>query len=145
MWHRPELRVDVRGRDARHALQFLQAALRLARLRGLGAKACHEALDLLDALLLLLECLLLAGELLGALAFEGRIVAAVQAERAALEGDDAVAHVVEEIAVVRDQDQRAGIAREPRFQPHQRVEVEVVGGLVEQHQVAGAHQRARQR
>ena len=46
---------------------------------------------------------------------------------------------------MRDQDQRAGVAREPRLQPHQRVEVQVVGRLVEQHQVARAHQRARQR
>ncbi len=36
------------------------------------------------------------------------------------------------------------IALEPRFQPDQRVEVEVIGRLVEQQQVGRAHERARQ-
>ena len=51
---------------------------------------------------------------------------------------------VEELAVVADHDHRAGVALQPGFEPDQRVEVEVVGRLVEQQQVGRAHQRARQ-
>ena len=54
--------------------------------------------------------------------------------------DDAV----EKIAVVRDEQQRAGIAREPVLEPQHGVEVEVIGGLVEQQQVRAAHQRLRE-
>ena len=43
-----------------------------------------------------------------------------------------------------DHDHGAWIALEPGFQPDQRVEVQVVGRLVEQQQVGRAHQRARQ-
>ena len=41
-----------------------------------------------------------------------------------------------------DHDHRAGVALQPRLEPDERVEVEVVGRLVEQHQVGRAHQRA---
>ncbi len=52
-------------------------------------------------------------------------------------------HAVEELAVVRDQQQRAGIILQPAFQPDDGIEVQVVGGLVQQQQVGAAHQRAR--
>ncbi|MDZ7786922.1 MAG: hypothetical protein U5K73_01920 [Halofilum sp. (in: g-proteobacteria)] len=39
---------------------------------------------------------------------------------------------VEEVPVVRDDHQRAAVALEPLLQPHHRLEIEVVGGLVEQ-------------
>ena len=58
--------------------------------------------------------------------------------------DDAVDDAVEEIAVVRDEQQRAGIAREPVLEPQHGIEVEVVGGLVEQQEVRAAHQRLRE-
>jgi hypothetical protein len=54
------------------------------------------------------------------------------------------AHAVEELAVVRDHHQHAGILQQPLFQPQHGVEVEVIGRLVEQQQVARHHQRARQ-
>jgi len=46
---------------------------------------------------------------------------------------------------VGDDHQRARIARQPFFQPDDRVEVEVVGRFVQQHQVGRRHQRLRQR
>ncbi len=52
--------------------------------------------------------------------------------------------IVEKIAIVRNQDQRAGVAVEPFLEPDDGVEVEVVGRLVEQQQVRAAHQRPRQ-
>ena len=57
---------------------------------------------------------------------------------------DAVDAGVEEFAVVRDQQDAAGIARQILFEPEDGFEVEVVGGLVEQQQVGAVHQRARQ-
>ena len=45
---------------------------------------------------------------------------------------------------MRDDDQRAGIARQPFLEPDDRVQVEVVGRFVEQHQVGRRHQRLRQ-
>ncbi len=53
-------------------------------------------------------------------------------------------HRIEKIAVVGDQQQRARVGREPILQPHDGVEVEVVGGLIEQQQVRAAHQRLRE-
>jgi hypothetical protein len=54
---------------------------------------------------------------------------------------DLVDHRVEEVAVVGDQHQGAAVVAEPLLEPDHRVEVEVVGGLVEQQQVGAAHQR----
>ncbi|MNQ40609.1 hypothetical protein D3C85_542680 [compost metagenome] len=83
-------------------------------------------------------------QLRGALAFKGRIVARIALELALVDVDDDVDHAVQEVAVVRDDDQRAGIALEPILQPDDRVQVQVVGGLVQQQQVGRAHQRLRQ-
>jgi hypothetical protein len=52
--------------------------------------------------------------------------------------------LVEELAIVRDQQQRARVPEQPLLQPQHRVEVEVVGRLVEQQQVRRRHQRAGQ-
>ena len=51
---------------------------------------------------------------------------------------------VQKLAVVADHDHGALVALEPGLQPDQGVQVQVVGGLVEQQQVRGAHQRAGQ-
>ena len=55
--------------------------------------------------------------------------------------DDTVADAIEEFAIVRDQQQRAGIGPQPGLEPEDRVDVEVVGGFVEQQQVGAAHER----
>ncbi len=43
-----------------------------------------------------------------------------------------------------DQKERARIAREPLLEPEHGVEVEVIGGLVEQQQIGAAHERLRE-
>ena len=43
-----------------------------------------------------------------------------------------------------DDQHGAGVALQPGFQPHQCVQVQVVGGFVQQHQVRRAHQCTRQ-
>ena len=75
-----ERRVDVRSCDALHAVECLQAALRLARLRRLGAEALDEALQMGDLALLLVEHRLLDGELGRAPRLERRIVAGIERE-----------------------------------------------------------------
>ena len=57
---------------------------------------------------------------------------------------DAVDAGVEKFAVVRHQQDAAGIARQILLQPQDGFEVEVVGGLVEQQQIGAVHQRAGQ-
>ena len=135
-----EGRIDVRRRDARHALEGLEAALGLAGLGGLGAEALDEGLHVLDLALLAREQRGLLGQLRTALGLEVRVVAAVGNGLAVFEIDDAVDDAVEELAVMRDEDQRARIVAQPVFQPQDGIEVQVVGGLVQQQQVRAAHQ-----
>src|SRR3546814_10752878 len=55
---------------------------------------------------------------------------------------DMVDDIVEEVALVTDDDELAGIAAQEAFEPHRRFEVEVVRRLVEQQQVGvGEEQR----
>ncbi len=134
----------VHRREPLHALERLDAALRLLGLAGLGFEARDERFEVCDLFLLARVGRFLQGHLLQALRFELRVVAAVALELAVLDVQRDVADGVEEFAVVRNHHQRAGVAREPVFQPHHGVEVQVVGGFVEQQQVGRAHQRLRQ-
>ena len=85
-----ERAVDVRRRDPLHPLQRLDPALRLLRLRRLGAEAVDERLQMRDLPLLLRVGRLLQRELLRALALELRVVARVRPELQRVEVDDAV-------------------------------------------------------
>ncbi len=57
---------------------------------------------------------------------------------------DVIDHFVEKVAVVGDQQQGTRVALEPVFEPDDRIEIEVVGRLVEQQQIRRAHQCLRQ-
>ena len=87
---------------------------------------------------------LLQGDLLRPHLLEGGVVAAVAVELGVFDMHRHLRDGVEEFAVVADDEQGAGIALEPAFQPDQGVQVQVVGGFIEQQQIARAHQRARQ-
>src|SRR5690606_22323039 len=63
---------------------------------------------------------------------------------AAVQGDGGRGQAVDEVAVVRHQDQGAVVAFQQLLQLLQRVHVEVVGRLVEDQQVGGLGQGARQ-
>ncbi|PTC33665.1 large tegument protein [Pseudomonas paraeruginosa] len=139
-----ERRIDVGRRQFLEALQRLDPALRLARLGGLGLEAGDEALHVRALRLLLLVGLLLLRQALGTGPLEGGIAAPIKSQLAVLEVHHVVHHRIEEVAVVGDQHEGARIALEPVLQPEDRVEVEVVGRLVEQQQVGRAHQRLRQ-
>ena len=143
-----ELELEVgRGQHRRelfHARQRLDAALRLLGLAGLGLEAVDEALQVRDAFLLLAEGGCGLRQPLGAHLLEGAVVAGVAGQRALVQVHGDAGDRVEELAVVADDDHRAFEALEPGFQPDQRVQVQVVGRLVQQQQVGRAHQRARQ-
>ena len=68
-----------------------------------------------------------------------------EAEPAAVQLDHAGGHAVEKGAIVRDEQQRAREIREQLLEPLDRFDVEVIGGLVEQHQLGLDHQGAGQR
>ncbi|CAJ0800102.1 hypothetical protein LMG18090_03947 [Ralstonia mannitolilytica] len=139
-----EARRRMHGREALHALERLDTALRLLGLGGLGLEARDERFEMRD--LLLLPCVggFLLRHLLQALRLELRVVAAVALELLLLDVQRDVAHGVEEFPVVRDHHQRAGIPREPVFQPDHGIQVEVVRRFVEQQQVGRTHQRLRE-
>ncbi len=139
-----ERAVDVRRRDPLHPFQRLDPALRLLGLRRLGAETVDEGLQVRDLPLLLRVTRLLQRELLRALALELRVIARVRPELQPVDMHDRRDDRVEEIAVVRDQQQRPGVAGEPVLEPQHGVQVEVIGRLVEEQQVRAAHQRLRE-
>ncbi|KAF1029275.1 MAG: hypothetical protein GAK34_03913 [Delftia tsuruhatensis] len=134
----------LQRRQHLHAGQRLDAALRLLGLGGLGLEAVDEFLQVGDLFLLALERSLLQQHLLGAQFLELAVVAAIARDLRVFDVQRGVGDGVQEFAVMADHDQGAGVALEPGFQPDQGVQVQVVGGLVQQQQVGGAHQRARQ-
>ncbi len=127
-----------------HALQGLEPALGLAGLGGLGSEAIDEALDAGDLRLLLRVGGLALAALLGVLGLEGREAAVVQPQLAVLQMGHVVHHGVEEVPVVGDQQQGAGVGGQPLLQPQDGVQVQVVGGLVQQQEVGPGHQGAGQ-
>ena len=131
------------GEVGHHFLRLLDSA---AGFGGAGFGAALEPFDFaahpagergLFATLVLEELLAL---------FEELAVGTVHAEDAAGEGvvelDDAVGGVFEEVAVVGDDEEAETGLREIVFQPFDAVDVEVVGGLVEQEQVGLLDQAA---
>ncbi len=119
-------------------------ALRLLGFGGLGLEAVDEALQVGDFFLLAAQTCLLQHQLLGAQLFELAVVAAVARQLPLVNVQGDAGGGIQKFAVVADDDQRAGVALEPGFQPDQRVQVQVVGRFVQQQQVDGAHQGARQ-
>ena len=95
-----------------------------------------------DFALLVLEdggLLLLAGDALGEVVV---VVAGVTVERAAAQLEDAGAEDVEEGAVVGDDEEPARVARQVVLEPEQRLEIEVVGRLVEDEEGGLGHEQA---
>jgi len=92
----------VRGNDAFHPLQRLEAALRLARFGGGCAKAIHEGRDLLNALHLPCVQQRQQRQLLGSLLLELRVVAGVSTDTAILDMQYAIDDGVEKLAIMRN-------------------------------------------
>src|SRR6185312_3831935 len=77
-----------------------------------------------------------------ALCLEGAVVARVAAQVSGLDVQDASDYTVKEFAVVRDEEKRPRIALQPTLQPQNRIEIEVIGRLVEQQHIRAAHECA---
>ena len=73
------------------------------------------------------------------------VVAFVRDAAAAIEFENPAGDVVEEVAIVRDGDDRARVILQEPFEPGHRLGVEVVGRFVEQQQVGRQQQQAAQR
>jgi hypothetical protein len=83
-------------------------------------------------------------QLLRTLMFEARVIAGVELRAPVVQMQNMRRHAVEELAVVRDHQQHAGILQQPLLEPEHRIEIEMVGRLVEQQQIRRHHQRARE-
>ena len=114
--------------------------------------ACRAAGRAADPLLLLGELALarallalLLRQALALLLEVGGVVALVGDAAAAVDLQDPAGDVVEEVAVVGDDQHRAGVVAERPLQPGDALGVQVVGRLVEQQQVRLLEQQAAQR
>ena len=116
----------------------------LLGLAGLGLETGDKFLQVRDLVLLLGKGVLLQFHLFGAHVLELAVVAAVAHQLGSVYVQRDIGDGVEKFAVVADDDQGALKALEPGLQPHQRVQVQVVGRLVKQQQVGRTHQRARE-
>ena len=99
------------GGDFFHAFQRLDAALRLPRLGGFGLEAVDELLQVRALFLLFGPGGLLQGQLLGAQFFKGAVAAAVAGELAVFDVQCGLRDGVQKVAVVADDDERAGVWR----------------------------------
>ena len=133
----------ARGKaDLLELLELLLAGLRLGGLGGLGAETLDEALELLALAVLVglgLEELLVAGLALGEVVVQRAVVAG---DGAAVDLDGDFGDGAEQVAVVRDEGQRALEAAQETLQPLHGGEVEVVGGLVEEEELGFGGQHA---
>ncbi len=129
------------GDDTLHALQHLDSALRLPRFRGAGAKAVDEGGDLRHPPHL--PCLegQLQRQFLRALLLELGVIAGIGMNGAILDVQHSADDGVQELAVVRDHQQRARKRREPFLQPDDGVEIQMVGRFVQQQEVGARTQR----
>ena len=137
-------RIDVGGRHQLHAIQRLQAALRLPCLGGRRAKARNVAVQMRHLPLLLFKQRLLHRQRCRTLHFKAGVVTGVERQPLGVDMRDVRGAAIEKITIVRHHHQRAAKRTQPFFQPHHRVQIQVVGRLVEQHQIAAAYQRLRQ-
>ncbi len=120
--------------DALDLVEFLDAALHLLGLGGLVAKAIDEGLKLLDAVALarVVLCKLFAP--FGLLLDVFLVAARVKPHALVPHLDDLADRHIEEVAIVRDEDERARIAAQVILQPVARFEIKVVRRLVQQQQ-----------
>ena len=121
-------------------LQHLDPALHLPRLRGLVPEALDEPLDLGDALGLVPSAR--REQLLPRLPLDQVPVvgARVEGEPRGRELRDRRHHPVQEVPVVRRDHDRPLVARQELLEPPERLEIQVVGRLVQQEQ-RGAQQQ----
>ena len=131
--------------DRHHLGELLHAGLRLTGLGRLRLEPIDEALQMRPLGILLHLGLGLQHPLLGQLLGEGGVAAAIDRQLPAIEMQDVIDGLVQQVAVVRDDDRGARIALEIVVEPDRALDVEVVGRLVEQQQVGLREQHRGQR
>ena len=89
--------------------------------------------------------LLFLSEALGLLLEPAGVVALERDGGAVVQLEDPLGDIVEEVAVVSDGDDAAGVLREVSLEPADGLRVEVVGGLVEEQEVGLAQQELAER
>ena len=124
-------------------LDFLLARGDLAG-AGSGGEARDELIELGDLLFALLVLRFEAGANLRLRHHHVVVAAGVGDDGLVVDVGDVRADAVQEVAVVRDGDERAFVVVEEILQPVDGVEVEVVGRLVEQQRLRLAEERLRQ-
>ena len=138
-------RIPARGRRQflnGQLVDQLAAAGRLARLGLVCRKALDEVLQLLDFFLIFAVLVLdhALNELRGLV--PELIVADIQLDLAVVDVHDMGAHVVEEVAVMRDDQHGALKIRQEILKPAHCLDIQMVGRLVEQQDIRLAEQRA---
>ena len=140
---------DLRGLGLLLARLLQQILIALVARLGLGLARLGRGRD---PFLLAGERLLMRGvlaafllEALLLLHQPGRIIALVGNALAAVELENPARHVVEEVAVVGHDQDRAGIVAQMAFEPRHRLGVEMVGRLVQQQQFGLVEQQLAQR
>ena len=131
--------------DRHDLLEQLDAALHLRGLGRLVAEAIDEHLHARDFFVLLALGLAQAFEHGVALLDVLAVVADVVGQLAQVNVGDARDDRIEEVAVVRDENDRVGIGAEIFLEPVAGFEIEVIGRLVEQQQVRASEQELGQR
>src|SRR5207237_1537192 len=135
--------VTDRRAETRQTLEPFAPALGL-----LGVLSRDIARDVItlarDFSLLLVEGALLREATLGALHHEWLIAAGIRSRGAALEVQHVIHRRVEKGAIVADEQNRLVDLLDVLLEPARSLEVEMVGGLVQQEHVRLAHQLARQ-
>ena len=120
-----------RNLDPFDFLEFLDPALYLFRLGGLGAEAVDEGFQLLHAVLLIRVGGLKLSAPLVLQHFVTAVTTGVKVQVLVPQLDDLSHGDVEEVAVVGYQDVRIGVGGQVFFQPVAGFQIEVVGGLVQ--------------
>ena len=136
-------RSPLRARRSARAV-VSSACLSLNERRAFGAAAVRRFSLLARRLRFLRDCL--RRHAFAALRHHVGVAARIDVPApAALRDHDRRDRAVEEIAVVRDEQHRAGIVVDHLFQQIERFEIEIVGRFVEHQQVRGFGERARER
>ena len=142
-----DVRVLARRRTDLFDLDLLELLLArggLARLRGVRREAPHEFLQVRDLVLGLRVRGLDALARLHGGEHEVVVVAGIDFQLLEIEVGDVGADLIQEMTIVTDDDHRCVVIVQRALEPADRVDVEVVGRLVEQQHVGRREQRLRE-
>ena len=132
--NRGRLLASGRRFETHDFFELLDARLNQLGLARLVAEAADEGLHVLDFFALIFVGLHLELKALLALHQVARVSADVFGEPAARDLDGLFGDAIEEVAIVRDHDDAAGVRGEIILEPVARLDIEMVGRLVEHHE-----------